>query len=473
MRVNIGHRPLSSKPLRGSMRRAGLSVASLVVTAAVIATAWSARAQQIPGVIIAPSPGSSTMQPPSQMPGIMIAPSPSAQPQPLPPQQQQAPVAAPKQPPRVKKQVAIAKPKDDGAEAGDSGLVKGPGSTRIGLLVNGEPITAYEIEQRARLMALGADIQSRAQAAMKQLATSEAVNARWKQIVQETVTANQGKTREQIIAIIQDKQKAYSMGLQKQAIESARAASIPAKRDDAKKELIEEIVKLQDARRNGATPDEAMVEDLVKDIAQRNKMSSAEFTRHFASMGVDIMTLKAKFRAQLGWTDAVRKQYSHLTQPSQRELDQALVNFTGGEDKVELQLQRIVLPVPAKVDQKAMAQRLSEAEQVQRQFKDCKSTVGLAAGVQGARFENLGTRSASSFTEPSRTLLLSATENTMIPPSMTSSGIELIAVCGRTVIKALEVERTKIAGKGRQEQFELLSRNHMRKLMDSAIIENR
>jgi peptidyl-prolyl cis-trans isomerase SurA len=368
-----------------------------------------------------------------------------------------------------------ARPKSsDEAAANDaSGLGKGPGSTRIALLVNGEPITAYEVEQRARLMALGADIQARAQARMKELASSEAVNARWKQIVEETVKANQGKTREQIMAILQERQKTFSMGLQKQAIEGARAASIPAMRENAKKELIEEQIKLQDARRNGAAPDESMVEDLVKDIAQRNKMTSAEFTKHFAGMGVDIMTLKARFRAQLAWTDAVRRQYGHLTQPSQRQLDQALVNFSGGEDQVELQLHRIVMPVPPKLDQKAMAQKLSEAEQLQRQFKTCGGVAALAAKVQGARHENMGSRSASSFQEPTRSMLLAAQENTMVPPAMTSSGIELYAVCGRKVIKAAELKRNQLANEERQGAFERLSRNHLRKLMDNAIIENR
>ncbi len=404
------------------------------------------------------------------MPGVMVNPMmPPPQPPPPPPQQ---PAAVPKAKP-VAKPATRPAPKTDTASEDGAGIGKGPGTTRISLLVNGEPITAYEIEQRARLMALSTDIQSRAQARMKELATSESVNARWKQIVQDTIQANPGKSREQVIAILQEKQKVFAMGLQKQAIEGARAASIPAMRDNARKELIEEQLKLQDARRNGASPDESMVEDLVKDLAQRNNMTSAEFTKHFGGMGVDIMTLKARYRAQLAWTDAVRKQYGHLAQPSQSELDKALVNFTGGEDQVELQLHRIVVSVPAKIDQKSMAQRLAEAEGLQRQFSNCKTIAGLATKVQGARYENMGSRSVSSFTEPARTMLLNAQENTMIPPTITSSGIEVYAVCGRRVIKATEIKRNELANMGRQETFERFSKAHLRKLMDNAIIENR
>jgi peptidyl-prolyl cis-trans isomerase SurA len=442
-------------------------VANLGAAAACCLIVGQAHAQApLPGVIISPSPSPSAPMPvPSSpmMPGMM--PPPQAAPAPPPaatPQVKPKPVA------RAKKPVEAA-----ASDTDTGGVPKGPSSTRIGLLVNGEPITAYEIEQRARLMALGADIQSRAQARMKELASSESVNARWKQIVQDTVNANQGKTREQIMAILQEKQKVYSMGLQKQAVESARAASIPAMRENAKKELIEEIIKIQDARRSGATPDESMVEDLIKDLAQRNKMTALEFARHFGGMGIDIMTLKARYRAQLAWTDAVRKQYSHLTQPSQRQLDAALVNFTGGEDQVELQLHRIIIPVPPKLDQRAMAGRLAEAEKLQGQFKSCNGVGALAARVDGARHENMGSRNISSFPEPSRTMLLNAQENSMVPPAMTSTGIELYAVCGRKVIKAAEVKRTQLANEERQGTFERLSKSHLRKLLDSAIIENR
>ena len=390
-----------------------------------------------------------------------------------PPQQQPPPIARPAALPKVKPKVAARpKPADDAAAAENALLGKGPGSTRISLLVNGEPITAYEIDQRARLMALGSDIQARAQARMKELASSESVNARWKQIVQETVTANQTKTRDQIMAILQEKQKVFSMGLQKQAIEGARAATFPAMRENAKKELIEETVKLQEAKRSGANLDESMVEDLLKDLAQRNKMSAVEFTRHFAGMGIDVMTLKSKFRAQLGWTDAVRKQYSHLVQPSQRQLDQALVDYQG-EDQVELQLHRIVIAVPPKLDQRSMAAKLADAEQLQRQFKACNGMAALAAKAEGARYENMGARTVTNFTEPSRTQLLNASDNTMVPPTITSSGIELYAVCGRKVIKAADIKRNQLANEERAGSFERLSRNHLRKLLDNAIIENR
>ena len=422
-------------------------------------------AQSMPGIMIAPSPSGPPQQAP---PGIMIGPG-MQSPQPPPQAQPQPPAPKPKVKPQAR---AAPKPTDTATADGDGTKPTGP--TRIAVLVNGEPITGYEIEQRARLMALGENIQSKAQERMKQLATSESVTSRWKQIVDDTVRANQGKTREQIMAILQEKQKALAAGLQKQAVEGARSSVLPELRRRAKEELIEEQLKLQDAKNNKANPEESMVEDLIKDIAQRNKMNSDQFGKHFAGMGVDITTLKAKFRAQLAWTGSVRRQFAHLEQPGNLDIDRMLQKATrAGEDQMELQLQRIVVPLPAKVDQKAMAQRLGEAEQLQREFKRCATTSILSAKIQGARHENMGVRRLSTFEEPARSLLSTAKEESMLPPTITSSGIELYAVCGRKVIKAEDERRSKAQNELIQGGLEARSRGRLRYLRETAVIENR
>ncbi len=435
--------------------------AALAATALPSAFVAQSLAQSIPGIMIAPSPSGPPQQSP---PGVMISP-----PQQPAPPRQAAPVVKPKPKPQAR---PAANPADAAAADGEGGKPTGP--TRIAVLVNGEPITGYEIEQRARLMALGENIQSKAQERMKALATSEAVTSRWKQIVDETVRANQGKTREQIMAILQEKQKTLAQGLQRQAVEGARSSVLPELRRRAKEELIDEQLKLQDARSNKASPDESMVEDLIKDIAQRNKMTSDQFGKHFAGMGVDISTLRAKFRAQLAWTGAVRRQYAHLEQPGNLDIDRMLQKATGtGEDQLELQLQRIVVPLPAKVDQRAMAQRLGEAEQLQREFKRCATTSILSAKIQGARHENMGMRRLSTFEEPARSLLSTAKEESMLPPTITSSGIELYAVCGRRVVKAEDERRNKAQQELIQGGLEARSRGRLRFLRESAIIENR
>ena len=157
-----------------------LPLLGLAALAAVAATGYAVAQTALPGIVItAPPPSMPGGQPPTPMSPPLMAPQPQA------PAAAQ-PAAKPKPKPKT---TTAAKP-----AAGSGEGIKSGAGTGIAMLVNGDPITAYEIDQRARLMALQSDIQSRAQAKFKEMAQSESVNARFKEIVQETIQANQGKT---------------------------------------------------------------------------------------------------------------------------------------------------------------------------------------------------------------------------------------------------------------------------------------
>lgn len=381
-----------------------------------------------------------------------------------------APKPKPKTEPSAaaKRAAATASADADGAAPVSGGVNAG----RAAIKVNGEPITSYEIEQRARLMSLQANIGERAQANLKRMVSSDTVNQRWKQIVENTIKANPGKGRDDIMKILEARRAEMGQTLQRQAVESAKASVLPELRKKAREELIEEAVKMQEARRVGVKPDDKEVEGFIDNLAQNNKMTGAQFQKHFAGMGVDVATLRAKFRASLSWAEVIRRKYSHLANPNQREIDRLVGNVQGGDDDVEFQLQRIVMAIPAKIDQRLMAQKFVEAEQLQKSFSGCKSMPVLASKSQGARFENIGARKPTNFQEPTRTLLANAKQDEMLPPSVTSTGIELIAVCGRKVVKADEKRRAEAASEIRQKEFEIQARRLLRDLQQDAIIEN-
>ncbi|MCL4768417.1 MAG: SurA N-terminal domain-containing protein [Hyphomicrobiaceae bacterium] len=348
------------------------------------------------------------------------------------------------------------------------------GSTQsIVVLVNDDPITAYEIEQRSRLMALQANVGERAQENFKRLIQQESTNNRLREILQETIQANQGKSREQILAIFEERKKQYAQGLQRQALDSAKAAMLPAYRKNALDELIEERLKVQEAKRVNVSIEDAQIDDIIKGIADRNKMTPDQFAKHIKSMGADIESMRARFRATLSWSAAVRRRFSAQVAVSQREIDRMVsTSAAEKEDEVELRLHRITLPVTGKIDQKVMARRLDEAERLWRNFKGCSTTAALAK-AEDAKFEDLGASRPSSIPEPTRSLLLNAKHGEMVPPNLSSRGIELYAVCGRSVAKADDKVREQVAQELQQKEFEVLAKRHLRDLRQDAHIEYR
>ncbi len=341
------------------------------------------------------------------------------------------------------------------------------------VLVNDDPITAFQVDQRTRLLAMQADVGERAQSNFKRLIQQDSTNQRLRQILQETIQANQGKSREAILEIFEKRKQQYALQLQQQAMQSARSSMLPSYRKKAMDELIEERLKLQEAQRLGISVDEAQVDEIINNIAKRNKTTPEQFAQNLKGMGASIDSMRARFRATIAWNSVVRRRFSALVSVSQREIDRMVSSAAGdAEDQVELRLHRITLPVTGKLDQKAMATRLDHAERIWRGFKGCATTAELAK-AQGGTFEDLGTCKPSSVPEPTRSLLLNAKDDEMVPPNMSSRGVELYAVCGRKVIKADDQVREQVAQELQQKEFEVLAERHLRDLRQDAHIEYR
>ncbi len=343
------------------------------------------------------------------------------------------------------------------------------------MLINDEPITAYELDMRTRFMAMTSNVGSAAQESFKRIATSEATNKRLQAILEQTIKENQGKTREQIVAIFEKRKQEFAIGLQKQALDSARAGMAPKFRKEAQEELIEEKLKLQEARRLSVELSEDELNKVVKGLAERNKQTEAQFAQNIKNMGSDVSVLKARFAANLAWRDVIRRKFAAQISVNQRDVERFLEKNpgAGGEDNVDLQVQKITVPLPAKLDQAAMAQRLADADALRRKFGGCKTTAAIAATLPGAKFDDTKTIKPSSVGEPTRSFLLNAKDGEMLPPQTGKAGIEIYALCARTAIKTDDKKREEAQQELQSREFEQLAKRHLRDLRQDAHIEYR
>jgi peptidyl-prolyl cis-trans isomerase SurA len=422
-----------------------------------------AQAQGLPGLVVSP-PSGPAAAPPVGIPGLMILTPPPAAPV-APPV-----VAAPVPKPKPK---AAAKAPTKTGSIDKSGTGTG-GAQAIVVLVNDDPITGYEIEQRQRLNALSANIGEKAQANMKALVQSDATQKRFQGMIQEIVAQHQAtKTRDQIMAIIEVKKKEFGASLQKQALENARASVLPGMKKEALDELVEERLKLQEAKRLSATADDAQVDTVLKGLAERNKMTIDQFGKHLGTMGADIKSMRERFRATLSWNDVVRRKFSHEVVINQSEVDRFVATSAAGDDEVELKLQRFILSMPTKFDQKSLAQRLDDAEKLRQDFKGCATGQVTAAKIVNTKFEDLGVRKAATVPEPTRSLLINAKNGEIVPPNVTKAGVEVYALCDRSVVKASDKKRADYESDLKQKEFEVKARRLLRDLCQDAHIEYR
>ncbi len=332
-------------------------------------------------------------------------------------------------------------------------------------LVNDEPITGYEVEQRVALALLGApEMQQKLQARLK----SPKMNDEFKAFAIKRLQANPPKSEAEQQSRVKQLQGEFVANIKRQIEKDF----VPTARKQALDELIDERLKLQEAKKLSVVAADDEVERILAGMAERNKMNTAQFAEHLSKMGANIAVMRERVRASLSWTDVIRRKFGHQISVASRDVDK-MVASVQGQDDIELRIHRVLLNLPPTPDQKRLAQRLSDAENLRGRFTGCKGMEQMARGVPGARFDNLGDRRPSSLPEPTRSLLLAAHDDELLPATIGENGVELWAVCGRKVVKAADAQRETAQNELRQKEFEIMSKKYLKDLRTDAHIEYR
>lgn len=344
------------------------------------------------------------------------------------------------------------------------------GENVIEVLVNDEPITGFEVDRRAMLLS-GTNVQVQAKANFEAIIKNPKTMQRLKALLNQVVQANPGKSRDEIIEIFEKKKKEFGMSLQREAFESARKAALPTVKKQALEELIDERLKLQEAKKQSVTIEDTEINRVLTGIAERNKMTLDQFTKQ---VGGSLDPMKNRIRAALSWNEVVRRRFGPLISVNSKDVDKLVASATGtAQEDVELQIQRVQIMLPKKMEEHGIAQRIEEAEKVRSRFTDCKSTAAAATGIPGAKFEALGKKKSSTLPEPTRTLLLNASDGEMLPPTVGDGAVELYVVCGRDSVKTDEDKRTQAEGELKQKEFEVMAKRYLKDLREDAHIEYR
>lgn len=353
--------------------------------------------------------------------------------------------------------------KSGASKSATSAASTGKGGQAIVALINDDPISAYDVDQRINLLLLtSGSVNERLKAKLQ----DPGINEKFKQFV---LARNPNiRSQEEIKAM----QAQFVGSMRQQVLSEAR----PGQRKAALEEIIDERIKLQAAKKLNIAVPETDVTASILEIAKKNNKDEKAFAAMLAGMGVNINTMKDRFRAGIAWRDVVRRQFGHQISIGQQDIEKAVASAAGGPNAgtlTDLALVKVLLPFPAKSDEKAKAARFADAETLRQKFTNCRATPGLVQAVSGAKFEDLGTREASAFPEPTRSVLINAKVGEMTPPSYGAGGVELYAVCARQQRSVAESKRDEATRELQAQEFELLARKHLKSLRQDAVIDYR
>jgi peptidyl-prolyl cis-trans isomerase SurA len=135
-----------------------------------------------------------------------------------------------------------------------------------------------------------------------------------------------------------------------------------------------------------------------------------------------------------------------------------------------LQLRQVKFALPAGADQRTIAAQLAAAESMRARFQSCAQ---LAKGVEGASVNTLQDQKTASLAQPARLLVMNAKVGQITPPTITQAAVELYAVCGKRSASGDSTAREQAQRQLMGQEMGLRAERLLRDVRAEAFIEYR
>lgn len=233
------------------------------------------------------------------------------------------------------------------------------------------------------------------------------------------------------------------------------------RKGNAGDEMVEQALKLAEAKRLGIRISDSQVNASFERFAKNNKMQPAQLSRIMDQAGVTAEHFKEYIRTQMAWNQALGARYRAEGSGSS-EQDAVRKMLEGGGSKptaTEYMLQQVIFVVPASERKATLGKRKREAEAMRARFNGCDTTRDFAKGLLDVTVRDLGRVLAPALPGDWADQIKKTKVGGATAVRETDRGVEFIGICS-----AREVSDDKVAqmvfeaegakGDGKTDEFE-------------------
>ena len=278
----------------------------------------------------------------------------------------------------------------------------------VAVMVNGEPITDYDIEQRSKLNFL---------------------------------TTHQQANRQEVI-----------------------------------NELIDEKVKIREAKKFGVDPSSSDIDQSYSAMGSRMRISADQLTKTLDGQGIRPETLRSRIKADMVWGSLVRGRYKERLQVGEKDVAAAVKADGGGPDQTdafEYKMQPVVLIVPQGSAPTAVQARQKEAEALRARVQSCDEANTYFKSMQNAAIREPVVKTSADIPQVLRKLLDDTPIGHLTPPEITKQGVEMVALCARNPTTIDTPKKREIRDKMFAQKYEATSKAYLQEIRKAAMIEYR
>jgi peptidyl-prolyl cis-trans isomerase SurA len=282
--------------------------------------------------------------------------------------------------------------------------------------------------------------------------------------------------RAQTVVVMVNGEPITSMDIEQRSKLNMMTTNKQPNRQDVINELIDEKVKIKEAKRFGVDPGVSDVDQSYAQMAQRMRLSANQLTEVLEKRGVRPETLRSRIKADMVWGSLVRGRFKESLQVGERDVATA-VRGSGVEnlevEASEYKMQPVVLIVPRGSPDEAYQQRKKEAESLRERVTSCADANNYFKSMRGAAVREIVTKTSADLPDALREMLEKTPVGHLTPPERTKQGIEMVALCARNKTKIDTPKKREIREKMFVEKYEAKSKSYLQEVRKAAMIEYR
>ena len=248
-------------------------------------------------------------------------------------------------------------------------------------------------------------------------------------------------------------------------------------RQDVINELIDEMVKIKEAKKFGVDPTASDVDQAYGEMASRMHITADQLSKTLEGQGIRPETLKARVKADLVWGSLVRGRYKERLQVGEKDVNDR-VKAEGGDaeqqgDAFEYRMQPVVLIVPRGSAPAAIEARQKEAEALRARVQSCEEANNYFKSMQSAVIREPVIKTSADIPPVLRKVLDDTPVGHLTPPEVTKDGISMVALCGRKATTLDTPKRKEMRDKMYAQKYTTTSDNYLKEIRKQAMIEYR
>jgi peptidyl-prolyl cis-trans isomerase SurA len=271
-------------------------------------------------------------------------------------------------------------------------------------------------------------------------------------------------------------------------------------RKDATEDLINQVVKIEEAKANRMQAQPKEVEARLGEIAKGLKTDQRGLNTKLKAQGVSLRLMEQFVAAQIGFSRLLRFKYKAEFKVDDNQVDRRLADYKSkikaeidGKVRVYMSqfdkfkpvtvysIQEIMFPLGGEATDELFQARALDAVAYGQKFRSCKNARGAASGIFNVQVRKAVEADASKLPPPLRKLLQTKGPGNVYGPMRSGNALQMIAFCSqRTVsppkpkrpdVKYPYPTREQVANLVSNESYRDFELKYVNQMRQTAIIE--